>query len=94
MMLLEWASPQADGDSGDVFSHRTAVTLHSNLGMWRNVSELSLSVILLKIRSHFGPLGSVARIGVDPTLLSPGAICLQLARFNGMLQSGPVPVPL
>jgi hypothetical protein len=33
------------------------------------------------------------RIGVDPTFLSPGAICLQLARFNGMLQSGPVSVP-
>jgi len=36
----------------------------------------------------------IARYGVDPTSLPPGAICLQLARFNGMLQSGPVPVPL
>jgi hypothetical protein len=25
---------------------------------------------------------------VDPTLLSPGAICLQLARFNGILHLG------
>ena len=51
---------------------------------WRRVFGAS------EVASKAGQFGQIQ--GVDPTLLSPGAICLQLARFNGILPPGPIPV--
>ena len=57
--------------------------------MWIRIRAVIIEDEPLAVQYLAALLDDTCQVGVDPTLLSPEAICLRLARFNEILHLGP-----